>query len=183
MSGKFAVLVAHTIAVLEDKNMTVEGLILLIRHMHGYESDGNKLIKELKSLKKENIDEAMKIMSHYWSFFDHDLLSGIIESCGSPELKLEYDEYVGQFMQYCKQRFYEVPPSSEEKGRGRPRNVKIVLDESFDIRLEDRKAVTEKLSCLFDTSVRLIGFIDPKERVEEVDKESGQPPPLSNSES
>lgn len=195
MLAKFSTLVTHTVKLFGDKKgTTIEDLILSIHHLRGHESDKSTLIKDLKRLKKEDVQEALLIMSDYWSFYDHELLSVIIKTFGSPELKFEHGEYVIELTRYCKRRLCEVHPSSKEKGIAHPKNVTIVLDEIFNIPLRYGNAIIRKLSRLLYPSFRLVGFehvslgcrlINPKdfsEKVGEIGKESGQPSPLTKSE-
>ncbi len=107
MKRKFAVLVCRTMDRLKDKRRIVEDLIVLLATLN--ERHGNKITKKLR--KKANINEAFLTLNKFWSFFECDILSSIIDGFCS-ELKTELEDYISSLKEYCKRRICEVPSNS-----------------------------------------------------------------------
>lgn len=159
MSQKFTVLVTCTKDSLRDQNIEVEDLIVIIKNMHFLNGDKNKLIKKLSKIKGggKSIAKAFKIMSDFWSFFDYDLLSGIILNYQKKDsdLQEEFSRYTSSFKEYCQRRLCEVPV---EALAVQGDYLWVKLDKAFDVKLEEFKTMNAKLSSILGTNIRLVKF-------------------------
>lgn len=164
---EFIALVSSTERALIRDKVTVQSLILVIENLHSLlKRDNNELINKLTSLKNKNISEAMQIMSQYWSFFDHEILSAIIKSCQeiNSELKTKHDAYMTEFNKYCKRSLCEIPLEalrSDKLGDEKAYLKSVIyikLDEVFTVPANDIKKVLKKISRILDTSLCLVRF-------------------------
>lgn len=155
MTQWFNVLVAHTLVALEKGEVvTVNHLKLLVPDSHSKKK--NKLVKKLNGLEKNDLAEAFNLMSEFWSFFDHDLLSTIIESYGDNKLCGELDHYLDQFKEYCERRLLEVP--NDAFNNGTCKQFKVKLDDIFTVPIKKLRELKIKLSLILDTTIHLVGF-------------------------
>lgn len=160
INRKFAVLVSETDKVLTLINTTVQKLTLVIKNFRPSinKSSSSKLIKKLKKRKNNDITGALDDMSDFWSFFDYEILSTIIESCKDdrPDLKAKLDDYIREFTIFCKRRLCDVNVDAFKERKVHP-NVNIKLDAVFTIPVKDVKEIIAKLSTILHTSFCLVG--------------------------
>ena len=156
MMNKFAILVTRTKTSLEEKGKTVTDLKVVFKH-----SSRNKLTRELYGVQDQDLNEAFLIISDYWSFFDHELLSCIINSY-CKDLQPELDNFESDFKVYCKRRLCEVPSNvfgGKKSDKGGSLCMKI--DETFDdITGSHTKKLECRLSNLLETNLKLLDFDD-----------------------
>ncbi len=138
MKRKFATLVCRTMKLLKEKGIIVEDLIVLLATLN--EHAGNRVTKKLR--KKSNLNEAFLTLNKFWSFFECDILSSIIDSFCS-ELKTELEEYISSLKEYCKRRICEVPSDScisrEVSKSGEKKKLHIKIDKVFTTEMEKIK--------------------------------------------
>lgn len=164
MLCEFAALVSSTEKALIHEKITVGSLVLIIETLHPLlKRDNNKLKKKLKKLGDNNITEAMLVMTKYWSFFDHDILSAIIKRCqeSNPELIAKHDAYITLFEKYCQRRLCEISfeALSSDKEDVHPKDlIGIKLDDVFTVPVNDVKRIMTKISRILGTSLRLVEF-------------------------
>ncbi len=119
MKYKFASLVGKTMEGLEKNYRTVKDLIVVLEECDTLDRGDNRLIKNLEELIKEgDIKDAFRVLHKYWSYFDYELLSTIINTW-CDDLIPRLDEYISAFVNYCELRVCEVP--SDSCGRELPK--------------------------------------------------------------
>lgn len=154
--NKFAALVGYTEGEFNKLGITVQQLIIVIENMSMLNNDANELINKLTML--NDVTRAFHVMKEYWSFFDYELLATIIQSQkrNHSDLIAELDEYEAHFGEFCKRRLCEIPVEdfSEKASHNK---VHIKVDEVFNIKGNGVKALTNMLSKLLDTNIRLVG--------------------------
>ncbi len=159
--NKFAVLVSRTLSLLIERKITVERLIVLIELFRSPDSKGSKLIKKLK--KVHELDKAFRILYHYWSFFDYELLGAMIDSF-CEELKSDMHEYIQKFIHYGNRRVCEIPEDSFSKIRSdfTPAiNMCVQVDRFFvneigRLKVKELKDIASKLGIILDTNLCVI---------------------------
>ncbi len=168
MKNKFASLVGMAMEGLENNSKTVKDLIVLLEGCDTSERGDNTLIKDLEKLIKEgDIKDAFRILHKYWSYFDYELLSTIINTW-CKDLKPDLDNYISDFVNYCELRVCEVP--SDSCGRELPKldskkRLYVKIDSTFlhemqRIKLQDIKNLQSSLSELLCTSLFLLNVED-----------------------
>ena len=168
MKNKFASLVCMTMESLEKQSKTVKDLIVLLKGCDTLDRGSNRLIKHLKKLiKVGDIKDAFLVLFDYWSYFDYELLSTIINTW-CKDLKPDLDNYISDFVNYCELRVCEVP--SDSCGRELPKldskkRLYIKIDSTFlhdmqRIKLKDIKNLQSSLSELLCTSLFLLNVED-----------------------
>ena len=128
MKDKFAILVSKTMQHLKSQNTTIEDLIILFDGC-GTINGGNRLITELKEENKNDIYRAFEILRNYWSFFDYELVSTIVNAM-CHELKPDLREYISAVKEYCKRRLCEGPAGSYDRKRSDKDAIKNLLHQN-----------------------------------------------------
>ena len=150
MQNKFAILVDRARASLEEQNIACSNLKVLVSH-----SRKNKLFDLLD--RSGSINDLFLKLRNYWSFFDYEFLSVIIDR-HCLELKPDLKDYVSSFKEYCKRRICEVPADVFSKRTDDEYNLYVKCDHNFDKNtLDDVKKMELKLSNLLDTDLYLLG--------------------------
>ncbi len=160
MKRKFTVLVGATLYNLIGKGITVKTLRATLTNLNG--RDGNKITEELKG--ETDINEAFMVFSQFWSFFEYDILSIIIESFCRHDLKPQLDEYTSSLNEYCKRRVCEVPNGSGGKEPEEEKILHIQVDETFNaeitrMKLEDLRVLRKSLGKILGTGLLSIDII------------------------
>ena len=135
----------------------------------------NRLIKDLEELEKLEelnkkgrlVKKAFRVLNKYWSYFDYELLSTIINTW-CKDLKPDLETYISAFVNYCELRVCELPSDSCE--RELPKldskvRLYIKIDSTFlndmqRIKLKDIKDLQSSLSELLCTSLFLLNVED-----------------------
>ncbi len=159
----FAGLVGKTMFAVKNKGVSIDELIAVIEH--SYARNGNKLIDQLKEV--TIISKAFRVLYHFWSFFDYEILGVIITSCCS-NLKFDFDEYVSSFKKYCRRRVCEVPDDSYPKEISeleRKTTLYIQIDQNFideieRLKMEDLKDIVDNLRKVLETSLCILKIED-----------------------
>ncbi len=159
----FAVLVGKTMFALKNKGVSIDELITVIEH--SYARNGNKLIDQLEEV--TIISKAIRVLYHFWSFFDYEILEVIITSCCC-ELKSDFDEYVSSFKKYCRRRVCEVPDDSYPKDLSESEQKKILyiqIDQNFineieRMKMEDLKVIADNLRKVLETNLCILKIED-----------------------
>ncbi len=160
MKNKFASLVCMTMESLEKQSKTVKDLIVLLKGCDTLDRGSNRLIKHLKKLiKVGDIKDAFLVLFDYWSYFDYELLSTIINTW-CKDLKPDLDVYISAFVNYCELRVCEVPSDSYGRKLDLKKRLRIKVDRTFGdeisrINLKDIKNLQSSLSELLCTSLFL----------------------------
>ena len=160
MITKFAILVGRTLVNVIEKNTSVVNLRVLLSNLNG--RNRNKLTEELIGI--TDINEAFLALNQFWSFFEYDILSCIIEGF-CIDLKPELDEYNSSLKEYCKRRVCEVPGGSVcSKEIEAEKILYIQVDKSFAaeierIKMEELQDLESKLGLLLGTSFLYIEMI------------------------
>ena len=160
MEKKFTVLVGATLDRLIGKSVTVKTLRSTLTNLNG--RDGNKITEELIGM--TDINDAFMVFSKFWSFFEYDILSSIIESF-CQNLMSQLDEYNSSLKCYCKRRVCEVPKGSGGNESEEEKILHIQVDETFvaeitRIKLENLKVLGSELGRLLETSLLIIEIIN-----------------------
>lgn len=133
---------------LEKQSMKCSDLSVLVRH-----STKNRLFGLIQDSK--SIAELFLRLADYWSFFDYEFLSLIIER-HCQELKQDLKNYESSFIEYSKRRLCELPTDVFEN-RGDGQNLYVQIDRNFDmITVEDIKKLEGRLSELLKTELYLL---------------------------
>ena len=149
MKSKFAILVDRTREALEIKNIAPADLEVLV--MHCERSDMIKLLKKKKTIRK-----LFCALSEYWSFFDYEFLSVIIER-HCPELKSHLNNYEADFKTFCKRRLCEIPSDIFRTKKGHRNNLYVKYNQSvYQMKLETAQKLELKLSALLKTTLYLL---------------------------
>ncbi len=146
---KFAILVDRARESLENQRIACNDLKVLVSH-----SQKNRLINLLEQSK--TIAGLFFELRKYWSFFDYEFLSVIINR-HCPELKSELNEFVSSFKEFIKRRVCEVPADVFKKREDDEYNLYVKYSHDFDkITMEDVKQLEYKLSDLLGTDLYLL---------------------------
>ncbi len=164
----FAGLVGRTMSILNDKGVTIDRLIVVIEH--SYARKGNKLITQLEEV--TIISKAFRVLHHFWSFFDYEIL-GVIITSFCRESKSDFDEYVFRFKKYCRRRVCEVPDDSYPKEISESEQKKtlyVQIDQNFideiermkmeDLKMEDLKDIVDNLEKILETNLCILEIKD-----------------------
>ncbi len=112
-----------------------------------------KAVEEISDL-----DELILKLSDYWSFFDYEILTFIINKCQCTNIAADLRNYEDRFKSYCQRRLCEVPKGTIKiKAKDRHRFY-LKCDENFSYnksKLWDIKILSDKLSKLLDTKLVL----------------------------
>ena len=150
MQNEFAILVDRARESLEENNITCSKLKVLVSHSHK-----NTLLDLIT--RSGSIMDLFFELRKYWSFFDYEFLSVIIDRY-CLELKPDLKDYVSSFKEYCKRRICEVPANVFSKRTDDEYNLYVKCDYNFDKNtLDDVKKMELKLSNLLDTDLYLLG--------------------------
>ena len=149
MMKKFALVVDGARKSLEKQKLTSKDLQVLIRH-----GTKNKLYDVFK--KKRTIHKLFLKMADYWSFFDYEFLSLIIDGFCT-ELQADMARYELDFKEYCQHRLCEIPADVFQTRPNEKNNLYVKCDHYFDkITLKEAKALELRLSELLDAELYLL---------------------------
>jgi hypothetical protein len=149
IKNKFAIIVQRTITSLEKQEKACEHLKALFK-FSAYKSHCTLFEDEMSV-----IDLFCKL-ADYWSFFDYELLTLIIEG-RCPKLRDELKQYISDLREYCRRRTVEVPAHMLTTKSTSKNTVTIIYEEKFsDITLNDIKDLQTRLSLLLETPLRLL---------------------------
>jgi hypothetical protein len=149
IQNKFAIIVDRTMESLEDQQISCQKLKALFK-FSSYKSHCT-LFEDGMSV----IDLFLKL-SDYWSFFDYELLTLIIErKC--PKLRDELEQYISDLEEYCQRRIVEVP-AHMLAAKSTSKNIVTIKYETefYDITLNNIKHLQARLSLLLKTPLRLL---------------------------
>ena len=160
MKNKFTVLVGITLEKLIGKGTAVKTLKATLKNLHG--RNENKITEELEGI--TDINDAFMVFGDFWSFFQYDILSAIIESFCRDSIST-LDEYTSSLKNYCERRVCEVPNGSGGKESGEEKNLYIQVDATFGveitrIKLENLTKLASELGKLLGTGLLFIDMID-----------------------
>ncbi len=163
IANHFAIVVGRTMFALKNKGVTIDELISIIEY--SYARNGNKLIDQLEEV--TILSKAFRVLRHFWSFFDYEILGVIISSCCC-ELKSDYDEYELTFKKYCRRRVCEVPNDSypkEMSGLEQKKTLYIQIDQNFineigRMKMEDLKDIVDNLEKILETDLCILKIED-----------------------
>ena len=112
--------------------------------------------KSLQLTSVKSVDEAFTILAKSMSFFNHKLLSNIIEKLGDESDKQRLVKYSEEFNLYCKRKIFEVDPGTwagserfPEAPEGRQLFAVVVSDFMVET-LGDTELVLETLADVLD---------------------------------
>ena len=106
---------------------------------------------------KEDVRELFLELWNYWSFFDYEFLSIIIDRFCS-DLKSELQAYISSFKEYCERRICEIPSDVFKKREDDDYNLYVKCDHNFDKdTVKNVKDLECHLSDLLDTELYLLG--------------------------
>ena len=150
MQDKFAILVDRTRESLEKQNISCNNLKVLVLH-----SQNSRLLHLLD--KSRSITDLFIELWSYWSFFDYEFLSVIVNRHCS-ELTKELRKYVFSFKEYCERRICEVPVRIFDRSGEIEYKLYVKCDHKFDKNtLKDVKELECQSSDLLDTDLGLLG--------------------------
>ena len=162
MKRNFAVLVGKTLDHLLRKGKTVKDLSARLTSLNG--RNENKLTKKLKKI--TDISDAFIALNKFWSFFDYDILSCIIEGFCS-ELEPTLNKYLSSLKEFCKRRVCEIPSvcNKETVKLKTKKSLYIQIDKSFvaeinRIKMKDLKELANILGELLGTSLIILKVSD-----------------------
>ncbi len=162
MKKKFTVLVGTTLNKLIGNCTTVKNLRATLTNLNG--RDGNKITEKLEVITDTDINEAFIVFSDFWSFFEYDILSCIIESF-CQDLISTLGEYTSSLKRYCERRICDVPNGSGVNESEEENNLHIQVGKTFyaeitRIKLENLKELGSELGILLGTSLLIIDIIN-----------------------
>ena len=112
--------------------------------------------KSLQLTSVKSVDEAFTVLAKSMSFFNHKLLSNIIEKLGDENDKQRLVKYSEEFNLYCKRKIFEIDPGTwagserfPEALEGRQLFAVVVSDFMIEI-LGDTEVVLETLADILD---------------------------------
>ncbi len=157
MKKKFTVLVGITLVELIEKGTAVKTLKATLKNLHG--RNENRITEELEGI--TDINDAFMVFGDFWSFFQYDILSAIIESFCRDSIST-LDEYTSSLKNYCERRVCEFPNGS---GNKEEKNLYIQVDATFGveitrIKLENVTKLASELGKLLGTGLLFIDMID-----------------------
>ena len=159
MKKQFAILVGKTITSCKQSSVGVSNLRAVLKN---YSSE--KVLESLDSgTDAENMWEKI---ADYWSFFDYNILSIIIEGLckDHADLLQDLDTYVSDFKEYCKRRLCEVPVNSFSEGiqdkAHNYLNFKFDPPGGFFTSVKNIEWQNKSLSRILETKVRLCKLED-----------------------
>ncbi len=156
MKKKFAILVGTTLINLIGKGITVETLRATLKKRN--RRHGDKITEELIGL--TDINDAFMVFSKFWSFFDYNILSLVIESLCS-DLKPRLNEYTSSLREYCKRRVCEVPAADGEEQISHFQVDETFASEITRVKFENLKVLGSILGKLLGTNLLIIELIGP----------------------
>ena len=135
MMYKFQKLFSATVKSLKERNVTVNELSNHIGCLHALKpafkySKRGCLGSELP--KADNIDDIMKIVRDYSSFFNYNMLENIIENLGGEQDRTNLANYLEEFAEYAERKVFECPRELGTMNEDGCANVFVTLDESYD---------------------------------------------------
>ena len=149
---KFAVLVGRTSISLGRNNVSVGHLKLTFTSL-----GLDELVEKLHD--ESDLNEALMKASKYWSFFDYETVTSIINTyCkNDADLQEEVESYISSFKIYCQRRLCEVPIDNfETEIHKKTTKLYVKMDENFTISLNEVKRIEAKVSGLLDTDLYLL---------------------------
>jgi hypothetical protein len=149
IQNKFAIIVDRTKTSLEDQDISCQNLKTLFK-FSAYSSHCT-LFEDGMSM-----NDLFLELSDYWSFFDYELLTLIVER-RCPELGDKLEEYISDLKEYCRRRIIEVPAHMLDAKSTSKDTVTIKYEKEFyDITLNNIKDLQARLSLLLKTPLRLL---------------------------
>lgn len=115
ISKKYARLTSSVKRSLNKQGVKAMELTRKLMDLKGYipldEKPGLPLLQDRIPEMKEatTLDDVFDILSHYSSFFNHDIIEFIVEELGTPDDQTNLDKYVADFTEYCKRSVFECP--------------------------------------------------------------------------
>ena len=151
----------RTLVSILEKKTSVKTLRTTLTNLNG--RNGNKLTEQLQKI--SDMDEAFFELTQFWSFFEYNILTCIIQTFSS-ELQPELDRYNSLLTEYCKRRVYEVPDGSGcGKESEEEKILYIRIDKSFSeeikrVRIEDLTDLESNIGLLLGTSLLYLDIME-----------------------
>ena len=132
---KFQKLFSATVKSLKERSITVDellnhiGCLQALKPAYKYSKRGS-LSSELQ--KAETVDDIIKIIRDYSSFFNYHMLENIINNLGGEQDRRNLAKYLEEFAKYAKRKVFECPCELGTMNEEGCANVFVTLDESYD---------------------------------------------------
>ena len=161
MITQFTVLVGKTLVSILEKKTSVKTLRTTLTNLNG--RNGNKLTEQLQKI--SDMDEAFFELTQFWSFFEYNILTCIIQTFSS-ELQPELDRYTSLLKEYCKRRIHEVPDDSGCSEESEEEKILYIrIDKSFSdeikrIKIEDLTDLESNIGLLLGTNLLYLEIME-----------------------